>query len=88
MVLWGEAAGGRIDPWQDRVLQLWRGCCMGQGCSQSQLMPRSFPKGLFRSMFSAGDSCLSLCFLESALPFFSGSAWLQWKPKCAGQNRG
>jgi len=88
MLLWGKDEGERIDPWQGRVLQLWRGCCMGQGCSQSHLMPRSFPKGLFTSTFSAGDSCWSLCCLESAIPVFFSSAWWQWKPSCAGQSRG
>ena len=60
MVLWGEDAGGRIDPNQGRVLQLWRGCCMGQGCSQSQLMPRSaqgIPAGVC--------AFLNLCFYLS-----------------------
>ena len=34
---------------------------MGQGCSQSQLMPRSFPKGLFTSTFRAQGIPAGVC---------------------------
>lgn len=32
-----EAVGGRSDPQQDRVLLLFRGCCVVQGCSKLQI---------------------------------------------------
>lgn len=51
-VLWGEAVGGRNDPWQHRGLLL-RWCCMGQGCSQLQTTT-GHSQGLFKKHIKAG----------------------------------
>ena len=51
MMLWGEAVGGRRDPRQGRVLLLWRGCCLGQGCSQLQITPRTLAEATYQEAY-------------------------------------
>ena len=46
--LWGEAVWGRRDPRQGRVLLLWRGCCVGQGCSQLHITPRTWAEAVLQ----------------------------------------
>ena len=52
-MLQGEAAVGRCDSWQGRVLLQWRGCCMGQSCSQLAITPGHLQRVLLKKDIEA-----------------------------------
>ena len=67
MVLWGEARGGKRDPQKGGVLLLVRGCSVGQGCSELQLILKVFPTGGFKEKIRTRFAIkirilLALCF--------------------------
>lgn len=63
----GEAVGGRSDPQQGRTFLLLGGCCVGQGCSELQINPRTFLRVVFMNVVDAAIPIKTKSFPEFVL---------------------
>ena len=81
-MLWGEDDDGRSDPWQ--VSSAVESELSETAQLSDPAHAQVISEGTFHEYGQSRVSCLSLWSPESMLLLFFGSAWWEWKLRCAG----